>query len=185
MSALVNVAIRQHNRIVYSTQAIHHISRQIECLYWDSVKREALLSRGESSGVEKGTNLTDNANIEKLPTDWQSGDVQPDENQRYRELRARLVELSQRREQQRQRLTQYTHVETLIEPFRDAQNNIQPNLLTRDGELLQELDKMRMLVARVTSRVGQSRPAPMEEVKEVHPSFLSASERLTKLMETT
>jgi hypothetical protein len=104
---------------------------------------------------------------------------------RYRELRARLVELSQRREQQRQRLAQYTHVETLIEPFRDAQNNIQPNLLTRDGELLQELDKMRMLVARVTGRVGQSRPAPMEEVKEVHPSFLSASERLTKLMETT
>ena len=104
---------------------------------------------------------------------------------RYRELRARLVELSQRREQQRQRLAQYTHVETLIEPFRDAQNNIQPNLLTRDGELLQELDKMRMLVARVTSRVGQSRPAPMEEVGEVHPSFLSASERLTKLMETT
>lgn len=60
---LVNVAIKQHNRIVYSTQAIHHISRQIESLYWDSVKREALLSNGKSSGVEKGTDLTDSAYV--------------------------------------------------------------------------------------------------------------------------
>lgn len=35
--------------------------------------------------------------------------------------------------------------------------DIQPNLVTRDGELIQEMEKMRMLVARVGGRIAQQK----------------------------
>jgi hypothetical protein len=52
---------------------------------------------------------------------------------------------------------QYKQLEGLLEPFKNPQENIQPNLFTRDGELVREIDKMRMLVARVAGRVNSSR----------------------------
>lgn len=33
-----HATLRQHNRAVFSAQAIHHVSRQIEGLYWQQVK---------------------------------------------------------------------------------------------------------------------------------------------------
>lgn len=84
---------------------------------------------------------------------------------RYQQLRARLVELDSQRQQQRRRLAQYKQLQTLLEPFKDPQKNVQPNLITRDGELGQELDRMRMLVARVAGRVGQ-RKAPQGDEQE-------------------
>jgi hypothetical protein len=49
------------------------------------------------------------------------------------------------------------HLQRLIEPFEDPQKDVQPNLITKDGELVQELDKMRMLVARVGGRIAQQK----------------------------
>lgn len=141
-------------------------------------------------------NLIDR-NIEKLPTAPRFEEVGiggtsrcgPDLTNpsavRYHGLRRRLLELSKRREHQRQRLAQYKHIESLIEPFRDVQNNVQPNLITRDGELLQELDKMRILVPRVTGRIGQNRPAPAEAAGGADSSFLGPNERLATLIDTT
>jgi hypothetical protein len=48
-------------------------------------------------------------------------------------------------------------MQRLLGPFKDPQNDIQPNLVTRDGELVQELEKMRMLAARVGGRVSQQK----------------------------
>jgi len=44
----------------------------------------------------------------------------------------------------------------LLEPFKDPQTNIQPNLVTRDGQLGEELDRMRMLVAKISGRIEES-----------------------------
>ena len=45
----------------------------------------------------------------------------------------------------------------LLDPFKEPQKNIQPNLVTRDGELVEELDRMRKLVARVGARINQGK----------------------------
>jgi hypothetical protein len=50
--------LKQHNRVVYSNQAIQHVARQIESLYWESVKKEAIGPAKELSGVELGSDLS-------------------------------------------------------------------------------------------------------------------------------
>jgi hypothetical protein len=78
--------------------------------------------------------------------------------------------LDSQRQQQNQRLAQYKQLETLIEPLKDPQANIQPNLITRDGELVQEIDRMRMLVARVAGRVNQTRVVQLGDQSATVPS---------------
>jgi len=46
---------------------------------------------------------------------------------------------------------------TLLEPFDDAAGVVQENLVTRNGEVETELQRMRMLLARVGGRVSQLR----------------------------
>lgn len=76
---------------------------------------------------------------------------------RYQELRQKLVDYDQKRQQRQQHLEQLRHLQRLLEPYQDPQKDIQPNLITRDGELVQELEKMRMLVARVGGRIAQQK----------------------------
>lgn len=54
----VNATLKQHNRVVYSNQAIQHVARQIESLYWESVKTEVLKPNAHSTGVEVGSDLS-------------------------------------------------------------------------------------------------------------------------------
>jgi len=75
----------------------------------------------------------------------------------YRQLRERLTTLDAKRQQRQRRLDQLQHLRRLLEPFEDPQKDIQPNLITKDGELIQELERMRMLVARVGGRVAQQK----------------------------
>ena len=89
---------------------------------------------------------------------------------RYQQLRDRLVELDDRRQQRRRRLDQLRQLQRLLEPFSKPQRSIQPNLITRDGELAQELEKMRMLVARVGGRIGQKKQSGNQSEAEI-PSY--------------
>ncbi|KAJ5578263.1 uncharacterized protein N7459_007227 [Penicillium hispanicum] len=133
---LINAAAKQHNRVVYSSQAIHHIAHQIATLYWSSVNQESRSKAAFSYGIEKTADLSRHI---------------------YQELRERLASLDQQRQQRQRRLDQLQHLQRLIEPLQQPQQNIQPNLVTRDGELVQEIEKMRMLVARVGGRVSQQK----------------------------
>jgi len=65
-----------------------------------------------------------------------------------------LEELSNRRTALRRKLETYRRLLVLIEPLKDPQKNVQPNLVTRDGELAAELARSRMLSARLESRLG-------------------------------
>lgn len=42
----------------------------------------------------------------------------------------------------------------LLEPFQDPQEDIQPNLVTKDGELSKELERMKVLLARVGEKMA-------------------------------
>lgn len=79
------------------------------------------------------------------------------QSHRYQQLRERLAGLDSQRQQRQRRLDQLQHLRRLLEPFEDPQKDIQPNLITKDGELVQELEKMRMLVARVGGRIAQQK----------------------------
>lgn len=94
--------------------------------------------------------------IEKLPPQYAGDDASPEDRQKYEALYKRLVELDQQRQRQQQRLAQYRQLEALLAPLKDPVENIQPNLVTRDGELVKEIDRMRMLAARVAGRVSQT-----------------------------
>ncbi|KAK2807964.1 hypothetical protein FQN50_005206 [Emmonsiellopsis sp. PD_5] len=157
----LNAHLRKHNRAAFSSQAIHHVARQIETLYWNAIDPEV---GGEGAGgglvVERGTDLTSSRTISRLPEEWRGDhddadddDVNEDEKMRYTTLHHRLTTLSAQRAHHQARLAQYKQLQELLQPFREPQTTIQPNLVTRDGELGQELDRMRMLVAKVTGRV--------------------------------
>jgi hypothetical protein len=66
----------------------------------------------------------------------------------------------------------------------EPQTNVQPNLVTRDGELSQELDRMRVLMARVTGRVdemGNSR-VDREVLQEKETVPLTDQQKLARVM---
>ncbi|GAM42940.1 hypothetical protein TCE0_044f17354 [Talaromyces pinophilus] len=148
----LNTTLKQHNRVVYSNQAIQHVARQIESLYWESVKNEVLSPSQKSTGVEIGSDLSNHLVIEKLPSQYRGDDASSEEKERYKLLYERLVALDNRRQVKQKQLAQYKQLEALLEPLRNPQENIQPNLLTRDGELVREIDKMRIAPTRETSR---------------------------------
>lgn len=82
-------------------------------------------------------------------------------------------------------MAQYKQLEALLEPFKNPQENIQPNLLTRDGELVREIDKMRMLVARVAGRVNNSRVVrPVDDGSATIPTT-DPEEKLAALLDMT
>ncbi|CRG89700.1 hypothetical protein PISL3812_06739 [Talaromyces islandicus] len=172
----LNSTLKQHNRVVYSNQAIQHVARQIESLYWDSVKQEAIGPAKELSGVELGSDLSNHHVIEKLPEQYAGEDISEEDRNRYESLYQRLVALDGRRQEQQKRLAQYRQLEALLEPLKNPQENIQPNLITRDGELIQEIDKMRMLMARVAGRI---RKAPSSQPVQTSPSIAAGNSFLT------
>lgn len=57
-SVIVNAAAKQHNRVVYSSQAIHHVAQQIASLYWSSTTQDARSRDIFARGIEKTTDLS-------------------------------------------------------------------------------------------------------------------------------
>jgi hypothetical protein len=92
------------------------------------------------------------SNIEKLPDSWDDeGDE--DKRARYYELAESLKDMDERRKQLREKVAGFTMLKKLLEPFENPTETVQGNLVARDGELEKELEKMRMLIARVRGRV--------------------------------
>ena len=47
----------------------------------------------------------------------------------------------------------YRHLQQLLHPFKSPQATVQPNLVTKDGELGRELDRMRILLAKTIGKI--------------------------------
>lgn len=73
---------------------------------------------------------------------------------RYNQLRKRLLALNQERLIRTERRAQYKLLHQLMELFNNVQDNVQPNLVTNDGELGNELNKMKVLIARVREKLN-------------------------------
>lgn len=97
--------------------------------------------------------------IESLPPTWESEQditAYPMEARRYSELVSRLQELNERKRQAESTVARLRQMKDLLEPFQADEDGrgVQENLVTRDGEVEKELERMRMLLARVGGRVG-------------------------------
>ncbi|KAK4861461.1 hypothetical protein LT330_003496 [Penicillium expansum] len=76
----VNAAAKQHNRVVYSSQAIHHVAQQIANLYWSSVSQEARSQDAFARGIEKTTDLSREMNITKMPVNLESEEASEEDH---------------------------------------------------------------------------------------------------------
>ena len=47
----------------------------------------------------------------------------------------------------------YRHLQQLLHPFKSPLTIVQPNLVTKDGELGRELDRMRILLAKTIGKI--------------------------------
>lgn len=80
-----------------------------------------------------------------------------EEEQTSEELQSQiqnLQELQARRAELRKKFGSYRHLQSMMEPFKNPQNSIQPNLVTRDGPLAEELARSKALGIRVAGRLA-------------------------------
>lgn len=188
----VNEKIRQHNRLIFSTQSQRHVAEQIESLHWNLVSEETEQAEIDTVAIRRDAELTDSETIRALPEEY--GDVylhpdyeaQEDEARQYTQMRQELWGLNEKRDVLKRRLAQYQHLTKLMQPLSEPQKNVQPNLVTRDGELSQELDRMRVLLARVTGRIGETHNAQVGKSR-VHESeemmLQTDQQKLARVME--
>ncbi|KAJ4534126.1 hypothetical protein HRR80_004781 [Exophiala dermatitidis] len=156
--------------MVYSAQSQRHVAEQIETLYWNIISAECddadTNTNATTVVAPRDADLTESHTTIKslLPEQYTDLHLHPQhdphsghghEAEAYTTLREDLIEMARKRDALRQNLARYRHLQSLLEPLDDPQTNIQPNLVTRDGELGKELDRMRILLARVTGRVGE------------------------------
>lgn len=85
--------------------------------------------------------------------DWKDDEC----DQEYKTLHTALSTHQQRRKALRRKLELYRHLATLLAPYAHAKEDVQPNLVTRGGELEEELDRMRVLCARIQAGGGMRR----------------------------
>jgi hypothetical protein len=65
-----------------------------------------------------------------------------------------LKELATKREEQRQKLERFKSLQTQLSSLREAHSTIQPNIVTRDGPVAEELQKSNMLGVTVNGRAA-------------------------------
>ncbi|KAI1736990.1 kinetochore Sim4 complex subunit Fta4 [Xylaria scruposa] len=175
----LNHALTQHSRRVYAPQASRLVAEQIEGLFYAETQR--VLRGSEDSGGDEdegaererlrvGADFTTDEAISVLPPTWdvhkpQEATSYPLEAQRYAELSSTLTTLSTKRQEARERVARLRRMAALLAPFDitsqsspnadSATSSVQENLVTRNGEIERELERMRLLLARVAGRVAQ------------------------------
>ncbi|KAI0864293.1 kinetochore Sim4 complex subunit Fta4 [Xylaria cubensis] len=177
----LNHVLTQHSRRVYAPQASRLVAEQIEGLFYAETQRVLRGSEdsgdGEDADVERerlrvGADFTTDEAISALPPTWdvhkpQEATSHPLEARRYAELSSTLTTLSTKRQEARERVARLRRMAALLAPFESASSlpnddssqtvtsSVQENLITRNGEIERELERMRLLLARVAGRVAQ------------------------------
>lgn len=177
----LNAHIANHNRAVYSAQTQRHVAEQIDALYWSDVTQLGRYPLGRDEMVMgKDIDISTPEGLDALPGVYDDLFLNPGQQQqqqhtgiagqeegggggeeeeeaasRYALLRVRLGIAMAEQRKQRSRLEGYRRLAKLLEPFESPGEETQPNLMGASGELGRELDKMRILLARVTGRIGE------------------------------
>ncbi|KAL8417894.1 hypothetical protein RB594_001491 [Gaeumannomyces avenae] len=160
--ARFNHRLQQHSARVYSPPATRHVAEQLEQLYL-AAERDGGAPRAGEDGHDDGLTLSadfaDPQTIAALPPSWPSDQdvsARPMEARRYADLAARLQDLSAARGEAEARARRLRDMRRGLVPFiggGDGGESLQRNLVTKDGELERELERTRILMARVGDRV--------------------------------
>lgn len=174
----LNHTLQQHSRRVYVAQATRQIAEQVDKLYLSFGERHAAGDDDENDDDawrNVGADYADAGVISSLPPAWESereAAAYPLEAERYAELAGRLRALAARRDEARARVERLRRMRALLAPFGSSSTTndsagagedssfgpsggVQENLVTRDGEVEKELERMRMLLVRVGDKVAR------------------------------
>jgi hypothetical protein len=80
---------------------------------------------------------------------------------------ARLQTLQAKRKAAQKKIDALRQFQELLEPIRDPQTSVQPNLITRDGALADELGRSKTLGIRVAGRVAGMKGGVEDEDEDV------------------
>lgn len=159
VTQVVEQLVQDHCRRTYAPQANRALAEQINEGYNLEAERRLERDAEGGEGIGKEADLVDPRAIDNLPAVWPiEKDVtkHPMEAKRFAEATDRLKTLNNERNEAKQRVERLRRIKTTIEPLQTKEGGvgIQENLITRNGELEKELDKMRTLLVRVAGRVG-------------------------------
>ncbi|PTB43797.1 hypothetical protein M441DRAFT_65596 [Trichoderma asperellum CBS 433.97] len=162
--ANLNRTIQQHSRRVYAPQANRHVAEQISHVYSRDAERRMENPDDAEGGIGRELDLVDEQAIETLPAAWPSdrdAEAFPLEATRYAATVRQLTDLNRQRKELRQRVERLRSLQKTVESFQTTDGaGVQENLVTRDGPVEKELEKMRFLLARVAGRVSELSNAP-------------------------
>ncbi|KAF5985969.1 kinetochore fta4 [Fusarium coicis] len=179
----LNHTIQQHCRRVYPPQASRSIAEQINDVYTKDAERKVGGPADTEGGIGRELDLTEEEAIEALPASWHlEKDINdhPMETKRFANAVQQLTELNDQRKQLREQVARLKRLQTIVEPLQTDENGagIQENLLTRNGPVEKELERMRILLARVGGRVlSLPEEAPNGEAKDVSLAEMGAQGR--------
>ncbi|KAK2600195.1 hypothetical protein QQS21_005069 [Conoideocrella luteorostrata] len=161
----LNQTLQQHCRRVYPPQASSNVAEQISNSYLRDAEERVRGIKELESSIGRELDFAADDSIEALPMSWPvESDVanNPDDAADYEDIVQNLSELTEERKQLRLRVQQLRRIDASVKPLSGTEENgIQDNLVTREGPVEKELEKMRALLARVTGRVAAlpDRPA--------------------------
>ncbi|EHA55214.1 hypothetical protein MGG_15811 [Pyricularia oryzae 70-15] len=168
----VNHRLHQHVNRVYASAATRHVAEQLEQLYLIERERATELhpegNELQAMGISSSTDFADAKTISALPENWpleKDAETYPVEVKRFAELAESLKELSVEREALLLRVRRLRALRDGLAPFQASTDDtvddnaaaahVQRHLVTKNGELEQELERTRILMARVGGRVAR------------------------------
>ncbi|KAL5604251.1 hypothetical protein BROUX41_002231 [Berkeleyomyces rouxiae] len=176
--------LTQHSRRVHAPQASRHVAEQLDRLYWQATERGASAADGDGvlgDGIGRYADISSPTVITNLPPTWPQdaqSHAHPAESQRYAALTESLTQLDHERAAVLARVQRLRRIRASLVPLQpitkrvrenssgkqqDAEeeedevlrNAVQENLVARNGAMEKEMERMRVLLARVGGRVAR------------------------------
>ncbi|KAK0108398.1 hypothetical protein ONS95_003207 [Cadophora gregata] len=168
----LNNQLKQHNKLSYGPQVQRHVAEQVDKLYWNAGERgvrplglqDQWVERGSDYSVYPNGRLVDvrlipvianESVIEQLPDSWSEHATAtiPEQAAKFTELSQKLTTLNEHRRMAKEKVERYKQFKEMVGLFAED-TGVQDNLVTRNGEVELELEKMRRLMLRVERGVG-------------------------------
>ncbi|EPE06660.1 kinetochore protein [Ophiostoma piceae UAMH 11346] len=152
-----NQLLQQHVRRVYAPPALRHVAEQLDQLYHDE-------PIGRNDGV---TDYSSAETIKDLLPAWEDAaeaEALPLEARRYTDLVEQLQSLSAQRTEVHARVQRLRDMALLLGGLGGTAEapTVQDNLVTRDGPVERELERMRLLLVRVGDKVANLPERPYQ-----------------------
>ncbi|KAM3528674.1 hypothetical protein NHJ13051_002237 [Beauveria bassiana] len=148
-----NRIIEEHCHRAYAPQASRDLAERISAIYIGQTDRR-------QGGANEAASIGKEVDLTSWPLEKEAA-AKPEDAQNYSRSVARLAQLSKERQQLQLRMEKLRRLQSAIEPLRTSESGkgVQENLVTRNGAVERELEKMRGLLDRVASGVDTFRDA--------------------------